>query len=259
MGARLPMTVNGGPVRARRPRPSFRTARRWMGLRRHLLLQPPSAANKSSPRSTATGRCRTAPADGPAGSTGGTAMVRRRAPGHTRAGGDRGGVEELIAGFVAGSVPMRLWAEVIGTAPIERVDVLHGKQVVQTVRPYAAADLGCRVRVLWQGAEYRGRGRETMWIGKLTVADNRFVRFAAVNFLNPERKVQETAPGTALTWNSVTTGNLAGIDIWLEEAHRGTLHLETNIVSREVELASLMDNLVAFDGGGLGRRAIVYR
>ncbi len=186
-------------------------------------------------------------------------MVRRRAPGHTRAGGDRGGVEELIAGFVAGSVPMRLWAEVIGTAPIERVDVLHGKQVVQTVRPYAAADLGCRVRVLWQGAEYRGRGRETMWIGKLTVADNRFVRFAAVNFLNPERKVQETAPGTALTWNSVTTGNLAGIDVWLDEARCGTLSIETNIVSGQVDLGALADDTVAFDGGGLGRRLSVYR
>jgi hypothetical protein len=158
-----------------------------------------------------------------------------------------------------GSVPMRLWAEVIGTAPIERVDVLHGKQVAQTVRPYAAADLGCRVRVLWQGAEYRGRGRETMWIGKLTVADNRFVRFAAVNFLNPERKVQETAPGTALTWNSVTTGNLAGIDIWLDEARRGTLSIETNIVSGQVDLGALADDTVAFDGGGLGRRLSVHR
>ena len=52
-----------------------------------------------------------------------------------------------------GSVPMRLAAEVIGTAPVERVDVLHGTQVAQTVRRYAAADLGRRVRVLWQGAD----------------------------------------------------------------------------------------------------------
>ena len=58
-------------------------------------------------------------------------------------------------------VPMRLAAEVIGTAPIERLDVLHGANVVQTARPFTAADLGRRVRVTWQGAEYRGR--ETMW------------------------------------------------------------------------------------------------
>src|SRR5499427_6412787 len=92
-----------------------------------------------------------------------------------------------------GSVPMRLAVEVIGTAPIERVDVLHGTRVAQTVRPFAASDLGRRVRVSWQGAEYRGRGRETMWQGTLTLTGNRIDRFASVNFLNPERKVEETS------------------------------------------------------------------
>ena len=93
-----------------------------------------------------------------------------------------------------------------------------------------------------------------------TVADgDRFARFSAVNFLNPERKVQETSPGTALAWTSVTTGNLAGIDIWLDEARRGTLTLDTNVVSGEVDLMALADGTVAFDGGGLGRRISVYR
>jgi hypothetical protein len=158
-----------------------------------------------------------------------------------------------------GGAALRLAAEVIGTAPVERLDVLHGTNVVQSVRPFAAADLGRRVRVLWQGAEYRGRGRETLWQGKLSVAGNRIARFAAVNFLNPERKVQETAPSTALAWTSVTTGNLAGIDLWLEQPDKGTLTIETSVVSGEVDLSALADDTVAFDGGGLGRRLSVYR
>src|SRR5260370_25778244 len=52
-----------------------------------------------------------------------------------------------------GSVPMRLTAEAIGTAPIERLDVLHGPKVTQTPAPFTAADLGRRGRVTWQGAE----------------------------------------------------------------------------------------------------------
>src|SRR5262249_57915654 len=111
------------------------------------------------------------------------------------------------------SDPMRLAAEVTATAPIERLDVLHGAKVVETARPFAASDLGSRVRVIWQGAEYRGRGRETTWQGQLTLTGNRIVRFAPVNFLNPERKIVETSPGTTLAWTSVTTGNLAGIDL----------------------------------------------
>jgi hypothetical protein len=113
--------------------------------------------------------------------------------------------------------------------------------------------------VLWQGAEYRGRGRETQWQGKLQLAGNRWARFAPVNFLNPERKPLEIAPGTALAWSSVTTGNLAGIDLWLEAARAGTLTIETNVVSGEIDLASLADEVVVFDGGGLGRKLSVYR
>ena len=157
------------------------------------------------------------------------------------------------------SVPMRLSVEVIGTASLERVDVFHGTQVVQSARPFAAADLGRRVRVLWQGAEYRGRGRETVWQGKLAITGNRIVRFSPVNFLNPERKVQDVIPGTSLAWTSVTTGNLAGIDLWLDQANAGLLRIETNVVSGEVDLGQLGDGTIAFDGGGLGRKLSVYR
>ena len=80
-----------------------------------------------------------------------------------------------------------------------------------------------------------------------------------MNFLNPERKITETAPGVALTWSSVTTGNLAGVDLWLDQAMTGMLKIETNVVSGEIDLAALADNVVAFDGGGLGRMLSVYR
>ena len=156
-----------------------------------------------------------------------------------------------------GASPMRLTAEVIGTAPLERVEVLHGTRVVQTVRPYQASDLGRRVRVLWQGAEYRGRGRETVWQGKLRLSGNRIARFEPVNFLNPERKVREA--GGTLEWTSVTTGNMAGIDLWLDDAGVGTLEVESNIVSGKVELARLDGDAVGFDGGGLARKLSVYR
>jgi hypothetical protein len=170
-------------------------------------------------------------------------------------------VREALMGDIIrpGTTPMRLAAQVTGTAPIERVDVLHGKRVAQTVRPYTAADLGRRVRVLWEGAEYRGRGRETVWQGKLTLAGNRIARFAPVNFLNPERQVKEVTPGSALSWNSVTTGNRSGIDLWLDDARSGTLKLESNVVSGELDLVRLGDEAIAFDGGGLGRRLSVYR
>jgi Protein of unknown function (DUF3604) len=170
-------------------------------------------------------------------------------------------VREAMMGDIIrpAGVPMKLFVEAIGTAPLERIDVLHGTRVVQSARPYSAGDLGARVRVRWQGAEYRGRGRETAWQGKLAVAGNRIARFAPVNFLNPERKVEEVMPGAVLAWTSVTTGNLAAIDLWLDDARAGALRIETNVVSGAVDLAQLSDDTIAFDGGGLGRELSVYR
>ena len=54
-------------------------------------------------------------------------------------------------------------------------------------------------------------------------------------------------------------GNLAGIDLWLDEARARSLSIETNIVSGTIELASLADQTVAFGGGGLGRQLSIYR
>jgi hypothetical protein len=62
-----------------------------------------------------------------------------------------------------------------------------------------------------------------------------------------------------LTWESVTTGNLAGIDVWLDQAKSGSLRIETNVVSAEVDLSQLSDGRMAFEGGGLDRRISVYR
>jgi Protein of unknown function (DUF3604) len=170
-------------------------------------------------------------------------------------------VREAMMGDIIrpASVPMNLSVEVIGTAPLERVDVFHGVEVVQSARPFADTDLGRRVRILWQGAEYRGRGRETVWQGRLAIIGNRILQFAPVNFLNPERRLQEIDPGTSLSWTSVTTGNLAGIDIWFDKASNGLLKIETNIVSAEVDLSKLADGTIVFDGGGLGRKLSVYR
>jgi Protein of unknown function (DUF3604) len=170
-------------------------------------------------------------------------------------------VRDVMMGDIVrpAGVPMKLLVEAIGTAPLERIDVLHATRVVQSARPYSPADLGRRVRVLWQGAEYRGRGRETVWHSKLALAGNRIARFAPVNFLNPERRVEEITPGLVLAWTSVTTGNLAGIDLWLDDARAGALRIETNVVSGEVDLTQLADGTIAFDGGGLGRQLSVYR
>jgi hypothetical protein len=71
--------------------------------------------------------------------------------------------------------------------------------------------------------------------------------------------VRETVPGKGLEWSSVTTGNLAGIDLWLDDSRDGSLDVETNVVSGCIDLRSLGEQTVLFEGGGLDRRISICR
>jgi len=165
----------------------------------------------------------------------------------------------LVMGQVAsgGAGRLRLEASVAGTAPIERLDVFDGVDLIRTVRPWQAS-ASKRVRVLWQGAEYRGRGRETKWDGSLDVSGNRIVSVAKVNDFHPERAPRLTE-GREVAWNSITTGNLGGLDLMLAEERAGTLSITTGPATLTVDLADVGFEPVEVDAGGLGRKLSVYR
>jgi hypothetical protein len=170
-------------------------------------------------------------------------------------------VQEVGMGAIvaAPGATMRLEAEVVGAGPIERIDIFHGKELAQSFRPFAAGDLGGRVRVMWSGAEYRGRGREVLWRGSAELSGNRILRAEPVNFLNPEKPFVVDAEHGKINWQSVTTGNMAGFDLWLDHAKRGTLSVDTNIATANCDLATLADEELRVDGGGLGRLLRIYR
>jgi hypothetical protein len=52
---------------------------------------------------------------------------------------------------------------------------------------------------------------------------------------------------------------MAGFDLWLEREREGVLSIETNIVSAECDLATLNDDEIVVEAGGLGRQIRVYR
>jgi hypothetical protein len=51
--------------------------------------------------------------------------------------------------------------DVAAGAPIERIEIRNRTQVLETWRPWTADQLGRRVRIIWEGSEYRGRGRQS--------------------------------------------------------------------------------------------------
>ncbi len=151
-----------------------------------------------------------------------------------------------------------LEVEAIGSAPIERVDIFDGFDLIETVRPYRPEDLGARIRVIWEGAEYRGRARTTVWDGGLKITGNRVARAAVINNWNLDRGIQ-SQDESRITWKAVTTGNFGGLDLWLDEAAQGQLEIDTRHVKRHLPIAEIGASELIAEAGGLERRMRFYR
>jgi hypothetical protein len=152
----------------------------------------------------------------------------------------------------------RIVVRVDAGAPIERVDLRCGPRTLETIRPYASAPAGRRLRVIWEGAEYRGRGRMTTWDGSLRIEGNRIERFAPINFWHLEKSLVR-AGDDGLAWQSVTTGNFAGAEIVVADATAGALTLDTPHVKTSISLSDVGSDDRVYASGGLGRAIRVFR
>lgn len=143
-------------------------------------------------------------------------------------------------------------------APIERVEIRNGTEVLDTVRPYDVAELGDRIRVLWSGAEYRGRGRQSRWIGSARFDGCTIERIEKINAWNPERLLRQVG-SNIVEFDAVTTGNFGGFDAWLERSDAGSISVASNHGTLEVPLAEIGIDDHMLDTGGLDRKLRVFR
>ncbi|MCY4190962.1 MAG: DUF3604 domain-containing protein [Rhodospirillaceae bacterium] len=145
----------------------------------------------------------------------------------------------------------------ITQTPIERVEVRNGKSVVKTLRPYSEIDLGNRLRILWSGAEYRGRGRDTSWEGVARFKGAAITRMEKINIWNHERKLAVEGKNS-VAFEAITTGNYGGFDVWLD-CEAATFQVETNRGTLEAAMADVCTEDLILDAGGLERRIRVLR
>jgi hypothetical protein len=112
--------------------------------------------------------------------------------------------------------------------------------------------------VVWSGAEYRGRGRQTTWIGRARFGGSTIVRMEKINAWNPERLLAVQGRDT-VAWNTLTTGNFGGFDVYLDEAPDSVLEVATNHGELSVPLAAVGLEDRVLDAGGLERKIRVFR
>ena len=148
--------------------------------------------------------------------------------------------------------------EAITQAPIERIEVRNGMDVVHTLRGFEKSDLGARFRVIWSGAEYRGRGRQSEWRGRACFGGLTIKRMSKINAWNQERRLEVSSADT-IAFDAMTTGNFGGFDVWLDEDPDGMIEIATNHGSLQVRAGDVGMEDTSLDAGGLERRIRIFR
>jgi len=180
--------------------------------------------------------------------------------------GPRIDLEFEIDGRPMGSVitgaknSLELCANAKGTAGLESFALYEGKQVVEVVRPPSFDDLSStsRIRVIWQGARMRGRGRRVDWSGTLQVEGAKILSAETHAFDSPADGIRECGE-SVINFYSRTTGDVDGIDLWLDNAGTARVTLDCGEGSFTADIAELREGVgeQLWELGKLDRRVTI--
>ncbi|MHC4707459.1 MAG: hypothetical protein ACYS8I_10285 [Planctomycetota bacterium] len=78
-----------------------------------------------------------------------------------------------------------------GTAPIEKVDLRNGLETIQEYYPFSEEACGKRIKIIWSGAELKGRNRLASWDGSLRISGNKIKNYTPINFWNKSKPLKQ--------------------------------------------------------------------
>ena len=120
-----------------------------------------------------------------------------------------------------------LQVDALGSAPIERIVVLNGKEPLATVAAIArissAGASACCSRarnIAVVAARFFGRAMRA-WSATAST------RAQAINLFNADKPLRLAADGSRVDIDTVTTGNFCGFDLWLADAKAGEIDIVT--------------------------------
>lgn len=152
---------------------------------------------------------------------------------------------------------VELTGAVSGTAPIERIDVFRGTELMHSIRAGDGAECSGRtLRVSWAGARVKGRAREARWDGGLILTGNRIVEAEPYAFDGPAEGIT-LQTDCEVRWRSKTCGDADGVVLTLEERWEGRLTFESPVMGFELELAEVRGAPFVCEAGGVGLKATV--
>jgi len=150
-------------------------------------------------------------------------------------------------------------ATVKAASPVESLTLLRGPEPVVVVHPPPFDNVASsrRIRLRWQGARIRGRGRRVTWSGVICTEGTRieeartFAFDSAADGITAQRDHE-------VRFRSQTTGDADGIDLLLDQSQRGRVVLDSPVGRFQVALEELALER-SWSLGGMDMRVTIQR
>ena len=155
------------------------------------------------------------------------------------------------------SDPPEIAVDVIGTAPVESVEVFRGLKVAYRF-PETKPRAHDRVRISWSGQRIRARNRLVRWDGRLCLDRGRILDAEGYAFDSASEGIQAVSDHS-VAWKSVTTGDADGVILTLDAPPQATIEFKTDIVSHSVTLQEIAAGPVRIPAGGIDIAVVFER
>lgn len=159
---------------------------------------------------------------------------------------------EPMGSEVEVETPTALSVRVHGTAPVQRVDLFRGDELVSGRDVTAGDD---RIELLWTGLHSKNRRKHVDWSGSAKLTRGRIEEVEPFGFESPEQGVIDRSQ-SSVTWDGVTVGNYQGVRMAVDAPDDAVLSVDTQQVRTTVRMDDL-DEAHVVDGGDLGKRLTV--
>lgn len=156
-----------------------------------------------------------------------------------------------------------LQARIVGTAPIEKIEIFRNRERLEVIRPSEFENLSTSrtIRIGWGGARHRGRGRRVKWDGYVEVSGAKILTAQTVAFDSPADGII-FQDHLQVRFCSQTTGDMDFLELTLDRPDFEKIKLTTpegswEIHSQQPELNEV--DGVLLDLGDLERRVVFQR
>jgi hypothetical protein len=166
--------------------------------------------------------------------------------------------DAMMGDELAISQPPTIKVNVIGTAPLEKVEVLRG---TETIYSHPLIDqsnvVPGAIRITWSGARVTTRRRNTDWSGGITLDKGRIVSAEELAFDLPWDGITERTD-RGVRWRSTTSGDVDGVILRLDAPNDALMTFDTGPARFSFHPGKLDESLVV-EAGDIEQKVEVSR